>query len=463
MNYEEAVAYLYNVAPSFQQQGAHAYKPGLGTIIALDEHLGRPSQQFKSIHVGGTNGKGSCCHTLAAILQDAGLKVGLYTSPHLVDFRERIRINGRMIPKERVVQFVEELSRFVQVERNSNLFENSRDAAKPKAFEERLTVNCQLSTELQPSFFELTTALAFKYFAEEEVDVAVVEVGLGGRLDSTNILTPLLSIITNISFDHTALLGNTLEEIAGEKAGIIKTGVPVVIGEALPETRPVFEAAAKRVGTQIVFAEDEPEVLSFEHTDCDTLLYRTRTFGTIEGELSGDVQVKNTNTILTAIKKLSIVNCQLSIGNVRRGFLHAASATGLQGRWQTLATEPLVVCDTGHNGGGWNYLAPQLTRLAEDHDSLHVVFGMAGDKDVDYVLSLLPKAAKYYWAQASVRRAMPSDELQKRAEQQGLQGERYDSVEAAHTAALANATADDAVFVGGSSFVVADLLTHFFS
>lgn len=426
MTYDETVRYLYTATPLFQQRGAGAYKPGLQTTLALDAHLGHPHTAYPTLHVAGTNGKGSVCHTLAAVLQSAGYNVGLFTSPHLVDFRERIRINGRPVPQDYVVRFVETHRPFFE--------------------------------PLHPSFFELTTALAFRYFADAGVDVAVVEVGLGGRLDCTNILTPLLSVVTNISLDHTDLLGDTLAAIAAEKAGIFKPGVPAVVGEALPETRPVFEQTAKRTGTPLTFAQDVPEVLSSSLTPRGTRRYTTRSFGTLEGELAGDCQEKNANTLLAALGLLrrTTLGAPITEDDVHRGFAHVSELTGLMGRWQTLRRAPRVVCDTGHNVGGWQYLGRQLSQIPAD--MLHVVFGMAADKDVDAVLALLPPHAHFYWTQAGVRRALPAAQLAQRAATRALQGTAYPDVATAYRAARAAARPSDTIFVGGSSFVVADLL-----
>lgn len=417
MNYQETIEYLFNSTPVFEKIGAKAYKPGLQTTFALDDHFGHPHQKYKTIHIAGTNGKGSCSHTLAAILQSQGYKVGLYTSPHLVDFRERIRVNGECVPEQYVIDFVEE---------NRAFFE-----------------------PLHPSFFELTTAMALKYFAEQEVDYAVIEVGLGGRLDCTNIITPILSIITNISFDHTQFLGNTLAEIAGEKAGIIKPGVPVVIGEYLPETRPVFENKAKSENAPILFAQDfDADHLESSET-CD-----------VDMELKGSYQERNKKTILTA---LHILRQKLAISNeaIREGFAHVCELTGLRGRWEKLNDTPLTICDTGHNLAGWNYLAPQINAVKAE--TKHIVFGMVDDKDVVHVLQLLKEKlenrVKYYWTQPSTKRAIPVEKLSELALKLGLHGETYHSVKEAYNAALKNAEKGDFVFVGGSSYVVADLLS----
>ncbi len=428
MNYQETLDYLYHSAPLFQNIGAGAYKEGLGTTELLDAHFGHPHRRYAIIHVGGTNGKGSTSHTLAAILQCAGYRVGLYTSPHLVDFRERIRVNGKPISQQRVIDFV----------------------AEERAFFE----------PLRPSFFELTTALAFKFFAEEKVDVAVIEVGLGGRLDCTNIISPLLSVITNISLDHTQFLGDTLEKIAVEKAGIIKPAIPVVVGQVLPETRPVFVKKAEAVQAPLIFAEEEGRVLTTELTPKGGRCYLTTDFGQIESALGGACQVKNTATILSAVAHLpEAFRCRITPEVVARAFAEVNELTGLKGRWQVLENHPLVVCDTGHNVDAWQYLTPQLKALP--CHCLHIVFGACADKDVSHILQLLPADAHYYFAKASVERALPADVLQKEAEQYGLRGENYPTVEAAYRAARSRVAPEDALFIGGSSFVVADFLVSF--
>ena len=425
MNYSETIHYLFNVTPLFQNLGAGAYKPGLRTTETLDEHFEHPHHRFRSIHVAGTNGKGSCSHTIAAILQAAGYKVGLFTSPHLLDFRERIRINGIMIPEQYVIDFVE----------------------KEKSFFE----------PLHPSFCESTTAMAFKYFAEEHVDVAVIEVGLGGRLDCTNIIKPELSIITNISFDHQQFLGNTLTEIAGEKAGIIKRDIPVIIGETVPETRLVFKEKAKTVDTRIIFAEDATIVLKSFVNRKNFRVYNTTIYGEIFGALTGDCQDKNTNTILTAITHLDCFKIPLQA--ILRGFAEVCETTGLMGRWQYIQKNPTVVCDTGHNIGGWKYLGERLTKISQEQP-LKIVFGMANDKDIDGVLEILPKTAQYYWAHASVNRALTESQLEGIAAKYALRGKKFTTVEAAYKQALLEASANDFIFVGGSNFVVSDLLSY---
>lgn len=425
MNYQETIEYLYKSAPLFQRIGGAAYKPGLQTTMCLDEHFNHPHRKYRTIHVGGTNGKGSCAHTLAAILQLAGYRVGLFTSPHLIDFRERIRVNGEMIPKEVVIQFVE----------------NERSFFEP----------------LHPSFFELTTALAFKYFADENVDVAVIEVGMGGRLDCTNIICPELAVITNISLDHTQFLGTTEEAIAAEKAGIIKSGVPVVIGEATAVTRRIFEEKASETGSPILFAEDHKEVLASERAASDVRLYHTASWGDFFGVLSGSYQTKNTNTILVSLNVLA-QKFRFTREHVQRGFQDVNRLTGLRGRWEVVCDSPKTVCDAGHNVGGWNYLARELEK--NEYQQIHVVFGMVGDKDIKSVLSLLPKTCLYYFTQASVERAMPADKLKEMAGEFHLKGDAYHSVDAAYKAAVSNAGNNDFIYVGGSCFIVADFLAN---
>jgi dihydrofolate synthase/folylpolyglutamate synthase len=414
MNYKETIAYLYAMAPMFQQIGSKAYKSGMENSFAIDEHLHHPHTKYKTIHVAGTNGKGSTSHLLASILQESGYKVGLYTSPHLLDFSERIRVNGQPINQSFVVDFVAEHQAFFE--------------------------------SLQPSFFELTTGMAFAYFAEQKVDVAVIEVGLGGRLDCTNVITPVLSIITNISFDHTNLLGNTLTAIAREKAGIIKSGVPVVIGEAEGEVKDVF------VGATLAVAPDVPRIVFADEDDRKGGDRKGRPYN----ELTGFAQEKNTATVLSAIKILKNGIFNIPDEAVYRGFRYVIENTGLMGRWQIVQNHPKIVLDTGHNVGGIQYIARQLQ--AEQYDTLHIVFGMVNDKDITSVLALLPKNARYYFTQASVPRALPATDLAQQAAQFGLQGEKFSTVAEAFQAAKRNATENDFIFVGGSTFVVADAI-----
>lgn len=408
MDYQNTLTYLYNSVPMFQQVGGSAYKEGLENTLTLDEHFAHPHRSFRTIHVAGTNGKGSCSHTLAAILQEAGYRVGLYTSPHLVDFRERIRINGKPVSEEYVIRFVEEERSFFE--------------------------------PLHPSFFELTTAMAFRYFADEKVDVAVVEVGLGGRLDCTNIIRPDLCIITNISLDHTQFLGSTLAQIAGEKAGIIKSGIPVVIGETTPETKPAFLQKAQEVSAPIYFAEENDR----------------EDYPGVEFELKGLYQTKNKRTILTALPLLKEAGYRLDEQSVCSGFAHVVELTGLMGRWQKLQESPTLICDTGHNVGGIACIVEQLRQ--QSYRQLHIVIGMVNDKDVRGVLALLPKEAVYYFTKASVKRALPEEELQVLAAAAGLEGNTYPDVPAAVRAAQEKSLPEDFIFVGGSSFIVADLL-----
>ena len=434
MDYKETCKYLYNQMPMFERQGASGYKEGLRNTLALDEHLGHPHQAYKTIHVGGTNGKGSVSHTIAAVLQECGYRVGLYTSPHLVDFRERIRINGKPISQQYVVDFVE----------------------KHRSFFE----------PLHPSFFEVTTAMAFEYFKEMNIDIAVVEVGLGGRLDCTNIIQPLVSVITNISFDHTQFLGNTLAKIASEKAGIIKRCTPIVIGETTPETRPIFEAKAREMDAPLIFAEDEQEVVSAEPLAEGGMHYQTKHLGKFDGDLSGFYQKQNMNTALIALyvltqkgyfsevpAGLAYERCRFELTNAVR---NVAKMTGLMGRWQMVNQIPRVVCDTGHNVGGWQYLSRQLGTI--QCRQMHIVFGMVDDKDIDKVLDLLPKHAKFYFTKAQTKRALSETVIQEKAKKHGIDGHAYPTVNEAYKAAYRSASANDFIFVGGSSYVVGDFL-----
>lgn len=431
MTYQEALRYLYDAAPAFHLVGAAAYKPGLDNVLALMAHFDNPHTKFHSIHVAGTNGKGSTSHLIAAVLQAAGYKVGLYTSPHLVDFRERIRINGQPIPQQEVVDFVEKI----------------RNPQSP-------------ISHINPSFFEITMALAFDYFAKQQVDIAVVEVGLGGRLDSTNIITPLLSVITNIGFDHTEFLGNTLADIAREKAGIIKPNVPCVIGETDPETAPVFIEAAKRNG---IYGE------GLETTDCRIwfadqcgYLRKRRKNDIKECQLKGNYQEHNQQTAYVALQVLrNYTNHPLRItpSAIANGYAHVCTLTGLRGRWETLCEKPLTLCDTGHNSHGIKYVAEQLQQyqIFNIQSQMHIVFGMVNDKDVDVVLKLLPKDAHYYFTQAQTHRAIPAKDLV----QLFGAGEAFSDVPSAVRAAQKNATDKDIIFIGGSNYVVGEALTLF--
>lgn len=427
MNYKETIKYLFAQVPSFQNVGKTGYKEGLDNTLKFDEYLGHPHTTFKTIHIAGTNGKGSCAHTIAAILQEAGYKVGLYTSPHLIDFRERIRVNGKMIEEQYIVDFVE---------KHHNFFE-----------------------PLQPSFFELTTAMAFNYFKESNVDIAIIEVGLGGRLDCTNIISPILSIITNISFDHTQFLGDTLAKIAYEKAGIIKEQTPVIIGENNDETRSIFEQKAKSVNAPIIFAEDNMIVVDSKQEDKGGITYNTTYFGELYGELSGEYQIKNTNTILTAILALYNQNILFNEENIREGFAKVTKITSLMGRWHKIQENPLVVCDTGHNPGGFEYIVQQLQK--QKCTTMRIIFGMVDDKDISTVVKMLPKNAKYYFTKAQTKRALSEIEVAKTANEVcGIIGQCYKDVNEAYNAALSDADDKDFIYIGGSSYIVADFLTQ---
>ena len=441
MTYQQTIDYLYSSQPAFHLVGASAYKPGLDNTYRLMAHLGNPHERLRTVHIAGTNGKGSTSHLIAAALQAQGYRVGLFTSPHLVDFRERIRISGEMIAEEKVVQFVAENQAFLD--------------------------------ELRPSFFETTMALAFWYFAEQQVDIAVVEVGLGGRLDSTNILAPLLSVITNIGIDHTEFLGNTLAQIAEEKAGIMKPYTPCVIGETHAETQAVFLSRARAC-----------EILGegLETTDCrlwfaDQCGYmrKRRKKEAPDCQLQGSYQEKNQQTAFVALQVLRNI-CQVEISKeaIARGFAEVCTLTGLRGRWEILAQSPLTICDTGHNGHGLRYVAEQLRTYSQSPiaNRLHIVLGMVGDKDIDVVLSLLPEEATYYFTQPATSRALPAEELLRRWQQlhpiantqspiANTQSpiSAFSTVQEAYEAAKKAATAEDIIFIGGSNYVVGELLS----
>ncbi|MCQ2328229.1 MAG: bifunctional folylpolyglutamate synthase/dihydrofolate synthase [Paludibacteraceae bacterium] len=448
MTYDEAISYLYASTPAFHLIGKDAYKPGLENTIALMEHLGKPYTQWPSVHIAGTNGKGSTSHLIAASLQCAGLKVGLYTSPHLVDFRERIRVLNRnrmgveatmskssMIPKEKVIQFVEDNRSFLD--------------------------------RLRPSFFETAMAMAFWYFAEQKVDIAVIEVGLGGRLDSTNIITPLLSVITNIGFDHTEFLGDTLAKIAGEKAGIIKSDVPCVIGETNPETAPVFMAKAQECN--ILGNGLETTTCKLWFADQCNYLRRCRERDIPVCELHGLYQDKNMQTAYVALRALSNIlrerGISLTTDHYKRGFAQVCTLTGLRGRWETLCNKPLTICDTGHNSHGIKYVAQQLQQLSTTHNILHIVIGMVDDKDVEEVMKVLPTQARYYFTQAKTHRAIPASKMlalhNSISPVHNAQDNAYSSVKEAILAAQKEATDQDIIFIGGSNYVVGEALTLF--
>ena len=407
MNYQSSIEFLYAQAPMFQQVGRTGYKSGLENTEFLDKYFNFPHRHFRSIHVGGTNGKGSVSHLLAAILQGAGYKVGLYTSPHLKDFRERIRMNGKMISKRKIADFI--------------------------------TKYQQLINEISPSFFEITTALAFKYFAEQNVDFAVVEVGLGGRLDCTNIISPILSVITNISLDHTDILGDSLEKIAAEKAGIIKPKTPIIIGETQFETEKIFIQKAKENFAEIIFADKKNKDLKLPNC-----------------ELKGIYQQKNIRTVLVAVEKLRKIGVKIPAKSLKKGLENVTKLTGLQGRWQVLGNYPAIVCDTGHNEGGISFVVEQLN--AQKFSRLHIVFGMVADKKIDAVLALLPKNATYYFTKANIPRMLNETILQQQAANFMLYGNCYSSVKQALAAAKKAASKDDFIYIGGSTFVVAEVL-----
>ena len=432
MTYQETIQYLYASQPAFHLVGAAAYKPGLDNTYRLMAHLGNPHERLRAVHIAGTNGKGSTSHLIAATLQAQGYKVGLFTSPHLVDFRERIRISGEMIPEEMVIEFVENNRAFLD--------------------------------EVRPSFFETTMALAFWYFAELQVDIAVIEVGLGGRLDSTNILTPLLSVITNIGIDHTEFLGTTLTQIAHEKAGIIKSHIPCVIGETHPDTQQVFLNRAH-----------ECDILGdgLETTDCRIwfadqcgFMRRRRLKEAPICQLQGCYQEKNQQTAFVALQVLrNHCNIKISPEAIATGFAQVCSLTGLRGRWEILSKSPLTICDTGHNSHGIRYVVEQLKtengKLKTEKGKLHIVFGMVSDKDIDVVLNLLPEEAVYYFTQPNTSRALPAAELQ--AKWHALHPMHkynmcFDSVCNAIAAAKEQAIAEDIIFIGGSNYVVGEAL-----
>jgi len=429
--YDQIINYLFEHLPYYQRSGPAAYKDNLDNTLALDTMYGHPHKRFHSVHVAGTNGKGSVSHMLTSVLMEAGFKTGLYTSPHLKDFRERIRVNGEMIKKEFVVDFVNDF-----ILRNKN-------------------------EELDPSFFELTVMLAFEYFAKQNVDVAVIEVGLGGRLDSTNIITPSLSVITNISYDHTALLGDTLGKIALEKAGIIKRNIPVVIGETHPETEVIFKGIANKMHSSILFADKQFKTGDSSLTSEAKQVLSIRKGGEIFCEdikldLLGKYQAKNVCTLLAAIEELKGLGWDIPEAAIRKGLEQVAKNTGLLGRWQVLGSNPLIICDTGHNEGGIREIVAQLK--VTSHKQLHIVIGMVNDKDINAVLNLLPREARYYFTKAAIPRALDENKLMKQAAYFNLKGLSYPTVHKAFDAAIKNSTPDDLIIITGSTFVVAEVL-----
>lgn len=428
MNYQETLDWMFNKLQMFQRVGGIAYKADLNNTTAILEMLGNPHRRFKSVHVAGTNGKGSTSHMLASIFQEAGYKTGLFTSPHLRDFRERIRVNGEMIPEEQVTAFIDQYK---------------------DAFE-----------TISPSFFEMTTGMAFDYFAKQQVDIAIVEVGMGGRLDSTNLITPELSVITNIGLDHVQFLGDTLEQIAGEKAGIIKENIPVVIGETQEETHKVFEDKAQQMHASIYFADqifdcDKIHIESNFKQEYDIWKNSELYLEACDIPLMGNYQKKNLTTVMCAIDLLRD-KFELSDDHLRDGIANVIRNTHLMGRWQILSDDPLTIADTGHNVEGIREVISQLAEMS--YDKLHFVIGMVNDKDIDHVLQLLPHHCEYYFCKADIPRGLDAKILADKAFELGLRGKVYDSVRDAYLSAVNDAGIDDVVFIGGSNFIVAEVV-----
>ena len=429
MNYKTTLEYLYALLPAYHRIGKAAYKNNLDNTLALDDYFGHPHQKYLTIHIAGTNGKGSLSHMIASVLMESGYRTGLYTSPHLKDFRERIKVDGNMIPKGEVTAFVKEHRKIIE--------------------------------SLQPSFFELTAAMAFYYFSRISCDVAVIETGMGGRLDSTNIITPVISVITNIGHDHMDLLGGTLEKVAAEKAGIIKQNIPVVIGESLQETRDVFINSAIRTLSEIYFADKNYKCIlgdSLGKTGERDFMMRIRAekrdiTGIIP--LGGDYQAKNLQTLFQVCKCIR-KSFDLTERSILLGIRNVITNTGLMGRWQVLSNKPFVICDTGHNKEGLEYVIRQIGLIKANE--VHFVIGFVSDKDLSLILPLFPDNAQYYFTRASVPRALDEKILKKEASRFDLKGDCFPSVKIAYEAALKNASPDDLVFIGGSTFVVAEVL-----
>ena len=427
MTYQQTLDYLFTKLPMYSRIGAAAYKADLTNTIALCQSLGNPQTKFKSVHIAGTNGKGSTSHMLAAVLQTAGYKTGLYTSPHLKDFRERIKINGAMIEEAFVVDFVERI--------------------KP------------LILSIEPSFFEITVAMAFDYFVQEQVDIAVIEVGLGGRLDSTNIITPEISVITNIGWDHMNILGDTLEKIAYEKAGIIKPQVPVIVGAVLPETKDVFISKAKQEDAPLTITTDQSYVADWHHENHELKLAvankKNEERLSYYLDLTGIYQLKNILTVLETVKQLRQKGWNITEASLQKGLRHTKKITGLHGRWEVIHEQPLVVLDVGHNEDGIQQITEQLE--ITDHEDLHIVIGLVKDKEADKVLSLLPKHASYYFTRAQIPRALPEEQLAAKANGIGLKGHHYPDVNTALKTAVGYAKKKDLVLVCGSVFLVGEV------
>ncbi|MFW6268012.1 MAG: bifunctional folylpolyglutamate synthase/dihydrofolate synthase [Marinilabiliaceae bacterium] len=426
MDYKKALQYLLDQLPMYQRQGAAAYRADLGNALEMDRYFGHPHRKYRTIHVGGTNGKGSVSHLLASILQSAGYRTGLYTSPHLVDFRERIRVNGEKIPEEDVVRFVED---------HGDMLENTR-----------------------PSFFEMTMGMAFEHFARENVDVAVIEVGMGGRLDSTNIISPDLTVITNIGLDHTMFLGDTLEAIAREKAGIIKPGVPVVVGRFQAETADGFREKAHEMNAPLMFVGDVFNLVEtvVQNNEQLVTVKSDRVTETFALPLTGSAQQENLRTVLGAVRQLHNMGYTISDAAVHHGIEKVVEQTGLKGRWQKIADHPLMICDTAHNADGLCQVVRQIE--SGKYHQVHIVWGMVNDKDVKEVLDLLPGDALYYFTQASIPRALDPVEILRAAREIGLKGEIYPDVKRAVEAAKKNASNNDLIFIGGSTFIVSEAL-----
>ncbi len=428
MNYTETIDYLYKKLPLFSRLGADAIKADLNNTIRLCEALGNPQNKFKSLHIAGTNGKGSVSHMLAAILQTAGYKTGLYTSPHLVDFRERIKVNGELCRQDFVVDFTKKIQPIIE--------------------------------EIEPSFFEITVAMAFGYFAQEAVDIAIIETGLGGRLDSTNIITPILSIITNIGLDHVQILGDTVEKIAFEKAGIIKLHVPIIIGETLPETEPVFVSMAKEKAAPIMIAQRNSYITGFT-TEFDKLTITTANTKTDDREtyvldLPGIYQVKNILTVLEAVAYLQSIEYNISTAQVKEGLTAVKKLTGLHGRWELVHRKPAVILDVAHNADGMKQLAEQLE--LSTYENLHIIIGMVKDKDIVSSLKYLPKTASYYFTKPDTPRAMPEGSIAEMAAGTGLQGRTFENVNEALQNVLTHAHEDDLVLICGSVFLIGEVV-----
>ena len=423
--WQRTLDYLYNQRPAFEREGGKGYKPGLDTSLALDRLYEEPHRNYRIIHIAGTNGKGSTAHLIASCLQECGYRVGLFTSPHMIDFRERIRVNGKKISRNYVMKWVADY--------------------KKKEL-----------PDIEPSFFEITSTMAFDYFAWRNVNVAVIETGLGGRLDSTNIITPELSIITNIGMEHQQFLGNTIEEITLEKAGIIKNGRPVIIGRAVGSVREVFENEAKRLSAPIKFAQDKPEVTKSQHAN-GMLKLSTKNFGTVNCQLTGDYQVENANTVLTALALLKRFKYRITTSAVQEGFAHVVENTGLMGRWMKIGDKPTTICDSAHNPSAIELAMRQLRN--ERYNQLHMVMGFMADKDVSAMLNMLPANAKFYFTQAQTSRALPVEKLMQLARIAHIEGTAYNHVTEALAAARENAGDKDLIYVGGSMYVLAELLT----